>query len=151
VYQAGLASNHRSANVDSALKRGVRRVTNCCSILQTAQLMPRCRSVCFEVNPLFQLASRASKGDFVLWVGPVLLGMGVPVSVGCDYGGLLGGSSASLDLAVVMLNSMWSLKHLKLLFLNSLEHAAAPRGQKVRARRLFEQRWGEWMREYVSC
>lgn len=73
------------------------------------------------MSPIFEFLSKTSgRNDLRLSVCSILLGLGIPVSVGWDYGGILGLSDGNLDLMVTILSYNWSLKHLKLVFLNSI-------------------------------
>lgn len=70
--------------------------------------------------------SRASgRRDFRLSVSAILLGLAVPVSISSDFGGLLGIESVCSDLLMAVVSYNWTLKHLKLIFLHSIEHAAS--------------------------
>lgn len=73
------------------------------------------------MNPIFQFMSKASgRSDLRLSVCSILLGLGIPVSIGWDYGGFLGLNDGNLDLLISILSFNWSLKHLKLIFLHSI-------------------------------
>ena len=58
--------------------------------------------------------------DFSLSLGAILLGLKVPVSVGWEYGGLLGLKSSTNEFALMSVCCNWSLKELKLVLLNSI-------------------------------
>lgn len=134
-----MSRDHTRTDIYTALLGGVKRIANCSSILQNTQLIPRCLNVCFEINPIYQFVSRASgREDIRLSVGAVLLGLQVPVSIGWDYGGLLGIENGSFDLAVMILSSNWSLRHIKLVFLHSLKFSSGSEGEKIVIRKNFE-------------
>lgn len=151
LYQVGSTRDHLNRNIDIALRSGASRVANSINILQQTEIIPRCRKICLEVNPIFQFFSRAGgRNDFRLSVGTILLGLGIPVSVGWDYGGLLGLVDSCSDLSLMVICSNWSLKHLKLTFLHSIQHAAASEGEKTRIGRIFDEKWNQWVSSYVS-
>ncbi len=70
-------------------------------------------------------------------VSAILLGLEVPVSIGSDFGGLLGIESVSKDLLIAIISYNWSVKHLKLIFLHSIEHSATTEGEKIRLKNSF--------------
>jgi hypothetical protein len=152
LYQAGVTRDHKSHSIHSALKAGARRIANSCNPLQFTEMVPRFRQVCFEFNPIFQFLSRSSgREDFRISVAAVMLGLSVPVTIGCDYGGLLDLDSCSLSLALTVMASNWSLRELKLIFLHSLDHSAAAQGQKSTTRRIFTDQWSKWVKSYLSA
>ena len=106
---------------------------------------------CFEINPLYQFLSRSSgREDARLSVGAILQGLKMPVSLGWDFGGLLGQDSCYFDLVLMVMCSNWSLKELKLCFLHSIEYAAGTEGEKVRIRRKFDEDWIKWINSYLG-
>lgn len=85
-----------------------------------------------------------------LSVAAILQGVGVPVSVGWDYGGLLSLENCYSDLSLMIVCSNWSLRHLKLTFLQSIDNAAASYGQKVGLRKSFQKEWANWLSHYLK-
>ena len=63
----------------------------------------------------------------------------------------MGLADGSTDLALMLLCSSWTLRHLKLLFLHSLQHAAATEGQKAAMRKSFAAKWDKWIKEYLNA
>ena len=133
MYQAGATRNHNNKNIHSALQAGAQRIANGLNILQFSEIIPRCNKVCFEVSPIFQFLSRSSgREDFRISVGVILQGLKVPVSVGWDYGGLLGLQTCNADLCLMAACSSWSLKELKLALLHSVQYSSCTEGMRVR-------------------
>ena len=90
------------------------------------------------------------KEDVRISYGTVLQGLKIPVSIGSSYSGILGVSSSSLDLALTMVGSNWSLRNLKLSFLHSINYSAATQGQKINMRKEFFSSWEKWINSYIS-
>lgn len=135
-YQAGNTRNHGNTNIKSALEAGAKRISNCSNILQFSEIIPRCSKTCFEINPIYQILSRSSgREDIRLSVGAVLLGLKVPVSLGWDYCGILGVETCNSDISMMVVSSNWSLKELKLVFLNSIEYSTCTEGEKIAKRK----------------
>jgi hypothetical protein len=152
LYQAGVTRDHKSRSIQTALRADARRIANSCNPLQFTEMVPRFRQVCFEFNPVFQFLSRSSgREDFRFSVAAVMLGLSVPVTIGCDYSGLLGLDGCSLALALTVLGSNWSLRELKLTFLHSLDHSASAQGQKSTTRRRFTEQWSKWVNSYLAA
>ena len=78
------------------------------------------------------------------------MGLKVPISIGWDYGGLLGTKTSHNDLTLMVACSNWSLKELKMTFLYSIEYAIATAGQKINLRNSFNRSWEKWVNQYIS-
>lgn len=79
-----------------------------------------------------------------------MLRLKVPVSVGWEYGGLFGIETSWNDLTMIVASSNWSLKDLKLVFLNSIDYAACGEGLKIKMRNQFSKEWSRWILNYLK-
>ena len=81
--------NNRTTNVDTALKAGSVRIGHGLNILQRPELLPYCKHICIEKNPLSNLLLGYKK-DLRESSASLLLGLGVPVSISPDDPGKFG-------------------------------------------------------------
>ena len=116
------------------------------NILQQIDQLPYCKNICFEINPIFNLISGASKrNDFRLSMAPILLGLGYPVTINSDLCGVIGYQDSLLDLMISALSFNWSLKHIKLTILYSINYAVTTEGLKKKMLEIFNQKWQQWI------
>ena len=52
VYHAGETNNHKTGNLDAAVKGGSVRIGHGFNVLQRMDFLPSCKNICFEKNPL---------------------------------------------------------------------------------------------------
>ena len=89
VYHAGETKCHKTNNIDTAIKAGSVRLGHGFNVLQRMEILPHCRNVCFEKNPLSNLILGYVK-DLREASAPILLGLGYPVSISPDDPGKFG-------------------------------------------------------------
>lgn len=90
-YHAGDTRNHKNNNIKIALKAGSVRIGHGLNILQHAEIIPRCNKTCFELCPVSNVITASSaRMDPRLSTAPILLGLGVPVSINPDDPGKFG-------------------------------------------------------------
>ncbi len=84
--------------------------------------MPYCRNICFEKNPISNLIL-GYISDTRLSSCPVLLGLGYPVTINPDDPGKFGLEDNTMDYFVSACSYNWTLKHLKLIGIHSINHS----------------------------
>ena len=122
VYHAGETCCHRTNNIDLAIKSGSVRIGHGLNILQRPEILPHCKNICIEKNPLSNLLLGYVK-DVRHSSTPLLLGLGYPISISSDDAGKFGYEDTTEDYFVTAVAYNWSLRHLKLVAYHSINHA----------------------------
>lgn len=106
------------------INSGSARIGHGINILQHPDLIEICRKkqICFEKNPVSNIILSYVRDPRVA-TGPLLLGLGVPITINPDDPGKFGLEDNTMDYFVTFISSNWSLKHLKLIGLHSINHA----------------------------
>lgn len=80
----------------------------------------------------------------------LLVGMGIPVTISPDDPARFGLEDSTMDFLVVYISSNWSLKHLKLISIYSINYAIC--SEEVRKELLvsFNKRWDEWVKAFIT-
>lgn len=98
------------------------RIGHGLNVMQRIEFLPYCKFVCFEKCPLANLIT-SHTGDPRESSAPILLGLGYAVSVGVGDAGKLGAEDSTADFLVSLVSYDWTLKHLKLVALHSINHS----------------------------
>ena len=121
------------------------RIGHGLNILNRVEFLPFCRQVCFEKCPMSNLLLGYC-GDPRESSAPILLGLGYAISVNMGDSGKFGAEDSTADFFVSAVCYDWTLKHLKLVALHSINHALC----KERQRRSMLKRWNEQWNKWVS-
>lgn len=141
-YHAGESRDHTNHNIEIALKGGSARIGHGVNITQHIEILPFCSGVCFELCPISNILSGCSaRLDLRLSTAPILLGLGVPVSINPDDPGTFGYEDSTVDYFCAGVSFNWTLKHLKLIAIHSINHAICSEGVKIKAHKVFEAHW----------
>lgn len=90
-YHAGDTRDHLNHNIEIALKGGSARIGHGLNITQHIEILPLCTGVCFELCPVSNVITASSaRLDLRLSTAPILLGLGIPVSINPDDPGKFG-------------------------------------------------------------
>lgn len=89
VYHAGETKDHRTHNLEVAVKAGSVRIGHGFNILQRIQFLPHCKNICFQKNPLSNLVLGYNT-DAREASAPILLGLGYAVTINPDDPGKFG-------------------------------------------------------------
>lgn len=122
VYHAGETKNHRTHNLDVAVKAGSVRIGHGFNILQRIEFLPHCRNICFEKNPLSNVVL-GYNADAREASAPILLGLGYAVTINPDDPGKFGVEDSTVDYFLSAISYNWTLRHLKLVAYHSINHA----------------------------
>lgn len=97
-----------------------------------------CANVCFELCPITNLVMGSSaRLDLRLSNAPILLGLGIPVSINPDDPGNFGYEDSTVDFFCAAVSFNWTLKHLKLVAVHSINHSICSEGTKLRTQKSF--------------
>ena len=97
---------------------------------------------CFEICPIANLvAGGSARSDLRLSTAPILLGLGIPVSINPDDPGKFGYEDSTVDFFCSGVSFNWTLKHFKLIAIHSINHSICNEGVKIRMHREFAQKW----------
>jgi adenosine deaminase len=132
-----------------AVRAGSVRIGHGLNILQRIEFLPHCRHVCFEKNPISNLLL-GYKDDTREASAPILLGLGYPVSLSPDDPGKFGLDDTTVDYIVAALSYNWTLRHLKLIAIHSINHALCEEAAKAHLVRSFNQSWDKWVAVYIG-
>jgi len=147
-YHAGDTRDHRNRNVELAVKAGSVRIGHGLNIIQHVEILPLCASVCFELCPISNVITASSaRLDLRLSNAPILLGLGIAVSINPDDPGKFGYEDSTVDYFCAAVSFNWTLKHLKLIAIHSINHSICTEGTKLRTLRAFNERWESWVKE----
>ena len=150
-YHAGDTRDHTNDNIEIAVKAGSVRLGHGLNILQRIEFLPHCKNVCFEKNPISNIVTAASKKlDLRLASAPVLLGLGYPVSISPDDPGKFGYEDTTVDFFCAAVSYNWTLKHLKLTIIHSINHAICTEGVRINLLNAFSARWEAWINEFIK-
>ena len=137
VYHAGETKNHLSRNIEEAVVAGSVRIGHGLNILQRVEFLPFCKHVCFEKCPISNLLLGYT-GDPRESSAPILLGLGYAVSINMGDAGKFGVEDGTADLFVSSVSYDWTLKHLKLVALHSINHALCKDRQRRQMLKKFD-------------
>jgi adenosine deaminase len=76
---------------------------------------------------------------------PILLGLGYAVSINIGDSGKFGVEDATADFFVSSVSYDWTLKHLKLVALHSINHALCKDKQRRHILKKFNESWNQWV------
>jgi adenosine deaminase len=149
VYHAGETKDHRTHNLEVAVKAGSVRIGHGFNILQRIEFLPHCKNVCFEKNPLSNLVLGYNT-DAREASAPILLGLGYAVTINPDDPGKFGVEDSTVDYFLSAISYNWTLRHLKLVAYHSINHAICDEHTRASALRTFEANWERWIREFLQ-
>lgn len=119
------------------------------NILQRIDFLPHCANVCFEKNPVSNLITASSKKmDLRLGTAPILLGLGYPVSISPDDPGKFGYEDSTVDFFCAAVSYNWTLKHIKLTCVHSINHAICTEGVRIKLIKSFNEKWQAWLNNF---
>ena len=87
--------------------------------------------------------------DLRMSTAPLLLGLGYAVSISSDDPGKFGYEDATVDYFVSAVSFNWTLKHLKLVAIHSINHAIVNEGPRLRILEQFNERWNKWVISFL--
>ena len=148
VYHAGETKNHMSRNIEEAVVAGSVRIGHGLNILQRVEFLPFCKYICFEKCPISNLLLGYT-GDPRESSAPILLGLGYAVSINIGDAGKFGVEDATADFFVSSVSYDWTLKHLKLVALHSLNHALCKDRQRRHMLKKFNDNWNAWVADFL--
>ena len=143
-YHAGETQNHMSRNIEEAVMAGSVRIGHGLNVLQRSEFLPFCKHVCFEKCPLSNLLLGYT-GDPRESSAPILLGLGYAVSINMGDSGKFGAEDSTFDFFVSSVSYDWTLKHLKLVVLHSLNHCLTKERHRRQMLRQFNEKWNDWV------
>ena len=91
------------------------------------------------------ISARSARNDLRLSTAPILLGLGIPVSINPDDPGKFGYEDSTVDFFCAGVSFNWTLKHFKLSAVHSINHSICSEGTKLRLHRAFRERWTKWV------
>lgn len=105
--------------------------------------------VCFEGNPVSNVILKYHK-DVRQGPLPILLGLGYAVSLSPDDPGRFDCEDTTMDYFVAAVSYNWSLKHLKLIALHSINHAVCTSVQRKQLLVSFNHKWNLWIKNFLD-
>jgi adenosine deaminase len=124
------------------------RIGHGLNVMQRIEFLPYCRFVCFEKCPMSNLLIGYT-GDPRESSAPILLGLGYAVSINVGNAGKLGVEDSTADFFVTLVSYDWTLKHLKLIALHSINHSLQRDKDQNALLLNFEERWNEWIDNFL--
>ena len=123
VYHAGETNDFTNDNVEIAVKGGSVRIGHGINVM-TKQYFTEFmkQKICIEVSPVSNLFMGYSH-DIRKNHAPTLLGLGVPISINSDDPGKFNCEDSTFDFWLSIVSFDWTLKHLKLITIHSINHA----------------------------
>lgn len=119
--------------------------------MQHIHILPLCYNVCFELCPISNVITASSaRLDLRLSTAPTLLGLGVPVTINPDDPGKFGYEDSTVDYFCAAVSYNWTLKHLKLIGIHSINHAICSEGQRMKVHRFFKASWDYWISHFLA-
>jgi adenosine deaminase len=92
-------------------------------MLQHPELIQRCiGEVCLEKSPFSNFLLGYIR-DFRTHSSPLLLGLGIPLTINPDDPGRFGYEDSTVDYFISAVSFNWSLRHFKLIATHSINHA----------------------------
>jgi adenosine deaminase len=88
--------------------------------------------------------------DLRLSNAPILLGLGIPVTINPDDPGKFGYEDSTVDYFCAAVSYNWTLKHLKLIAIHSINYAICAEGLKFRMHERFRVEWNSWIKEFLA-
>ena len=126
------------------------RIGHGINFLQHPELVELCKGkVCFEKNPVSNFILQYSN-DLRRGTAPALLGLGIPVSISPDDPGKFGFEDSTADFFVAAVSYNWTLKHLKLVAIHSINHAICSEETKTQILESFEGKWNKWVENFIA-
>jgi len=96
------------------------------------------------------ITASSARLDLRLSTAPILLGLGYAVSISPDDPGKFGYEDTTVDYFASAVSFNWTLKHLKLVAIYSINHAICTEGTRLKLERSFNERWGRWVDELLA-
>lgn len=96
------------------------------------------------------LTGTSASNDIRLSTAPILLGLGIPVSLNPDDPGTFGYEDSTADFFSAAVSFNWTLKHFKLLAIHSINHSICSEGTKLLTFKAFQERWQIWIEELLQ-
>jgi hypothetical protein len=81
---------------------------------------------------------------------PILLGLGYAVSINPDDPGKFGVEDSTADYFISSVSYNWTLKHLKLIAIHSINHALSKQSVRIQVLKTFNHEWNLWVRSFLS-
>lgn len=75
----------------------------------------------------------------------MLLGLGIPLTISPDDPGRFGYKDSTMDYYLAFLSSNWTLRHLKLIALHSINFAVCGENEKKKMHEKFNENWQKWV------
>lgn len=118
-------------NIEIALNCGSKRIGHGLNIVHHIDLVSKCieKNVCFEINPVSNCVLGYC-ADPRVGIAPLLLELGINLSINPDDSGKFGYSGSTVDFFVTLTCYNWTIRHLKLVCLYSIDHALCNEDQK---------------------
>jgi len=85
-----------------------------------------------------------------LSTAPILLGLGYPVSISPDDPGKFGYEDTTVDYFASSVSFNWTLKHLKLIAIHSINHSICTEGARLKLLKSFNEKWSNWIAAYLK-
>ena len=104
---------------------------------------------CFEANPISNHILRYHK-DLRCSPFPVLLGLGHAVSISPDDPSRFGYEDSTMDYFAAFVSYNWTLRHLKLIALHSINHAVCTPIQRKQLLASFMRKWESWIKAFLD-
>lgn len=114
-----------------AIKAGSVRIGHGVNIIQRLEFIDQCKNVCFECCPVSGCIT-GNRHDIRIGQAPVLMSLGVPISINPDDPGKFGYEDSTVDFFMSMVSFNWSLKDLKLIGIYSIKYAICDEQEKKR-------------------
>jgi len=132
-----------------ALKAGAVRIGHGLNIVHHSEIIPLCTKTCFELCPVSNVITASSaRLDLRLSTAPILLGLGIPVSISPDDPGKFGYEDTTVDYFCAGVSFNWTLKHFKLIAIHSINYSICSEGNKIRMMKTFNERWNKWLEQF---
>ena len=71
------------------------------------------------------------------------------MSINPDDPGKFGYEDSTVDYFCAAVSFNWTLKHLKLVALHSINHAICTEGVRMKTHRAFREKWDKWVEEFL--
>lgn len=126
------------------------RVGHGINFLQQPHLLGKHKGkFCFEANPISNYVLKYQK-DLRCSPFPTLLGLGHAVSLSPDDPGRFGCEDSTMDYFAAFVSYNWTLRHLKLVAIHSINHAVCTPIQKKQLLASFNKKWDSWVKCFLD-
>lgn len=151
VYHAGETKNHLNQNISISINAGSARIGHGINVVQFPEMLDYCRKnkVCFEQCPISNMVLNYIKDPRAHPI-QLLIGMGIPATISPDDPARFGLEDSTMDYLVVYISSNWSLKHLKLVGIYSINYAICSEELKKELITSFNKKWDEWVKTFIA-